>query len=109
MLLFGGVLVAYRFFGKAGLYCWTVMATIAANIEVLILVDAFGMEQTLGNVMFASTFLVTDILSENVGKKEANRAVNLGIFTSIFFILISQLWLQINVGKLRSVCCLPAF
>ena len=94
ILLFGGVLVAYRFFGKAGLYCWTVMATIAANIEVLILVDAFGMEQTLGNVMFASTFLVTDILSENVGKKEANRAVNLGIFTSIFFILISQLWLQ---------------
>ena len=44
--------------------------------------------------MFASLFLVTDILSENVGKKEANRAVNLGIATSVAFILVSQLWLQ---------------
>ena len=72
ILLFGGVLLFYYLFGTTGLYCWTVFATIAANIEVLILVEAFGMEQTLGNVMFASTFLVTDILSEVAGKKEAN-------------------------------------
>ena len=68
--LFGSVLVFYRLFGKLGLYVWTVIATIAANIEVLILVDAFGLEQTLGNVLFATTFLVTDILSENHSKKE---------------------------------------
>lgn len=94
LLLFGGVLFFYWLFGNTGLYCWTVFATIAANIEVLIVVNAFGMEQTLGNVMFASTFLVTDILSEVAGKKEASRAVRLGIFTSVFFILVSQLWLQ---------------
>ena len=41
--LFGAVLVFYRLFGKLGLYVWTVIATIAANIEVLILVDAFGL------------------------------------------------------------------
>ena len=64
-----------------------------ANIEVLILVNAFGMEQTLGNILFASTFLVTDILSEIAGKKEAQKAVNLGIFTSVLFIIISQSWL----------------
>ena len=29
----------------------TTLATIAANIEVLIVVDAFGMEMTLGNVL----------------------------------------------------------
>lgn len=94
VLLFGGVLLFYRLFGVNGLYCWTALATITANIEVLIMIEAFGMAQTLGNVMFASTFLVTDIISENVGKKEANRAVNLGILVSLFFILISQLWLQ---------------
>lgn len=93
LLLFGGVLFFYYMFGNTGLYCWTVFATIAANIEVLIVINAFGMEQTLGNVMFASSFLVTDILSEVAGKKEANRAVKLGILTSIFFILTSQLWL----------------
>ena len=91
--LFGAVLVFYCLFGKLGLYVWTVIATIAANIEVLILVDAFGLEQTLGNVLFATTFLVTDILSENHSKKEANIAVNIGIATSISFILISQSWM----------------
>lgn len=93
VVLYTGVVLAYRFFGKNGLYCWTVMATIAANIEVLILVDAFGMEMTLGNILFASTFLVTDILSEVSGKKEAQKAVHLGICASIMFIIISQSWL----------------
>ncbi len=93
VLAYGGVLIWFRLFGKSGLYGWTVIATIAANIEVLLLVDAFGMEQTLGNVLFASTFLVTDILSECYGKKAAQKAVNLGIAASVFFILISQSWL----------------
>ncbi|ONI46665.1 transporter, partial [Epulopiscium sp. SCG-B10WGA-EpuloA2] len=75
-----------------GLYMWTVIATISANIEVLILVNAFGMEQTLGNILFASTFLVTDILSELEDKKSANKAVHLGIVSSICFILITQSW-----------------
>lgn len=91
--LFGAVLIFYRLFGKLGLYVWTVIATISANIEVLILVDAFGLEQTLGNVLFATTFLVTDILSENHSKKEADTAVNIGIATSLTFILISQSWM----------------
>ena len=93
LVVYGGVLLAFRLFGKTGLYCFTCIATITANIEVLILVNAFGMEQTLGNILFASTFLVTDILSEIAGKKEAQKAVNLGIFTSVLFIIISQSWL----------------
>lgn len=93
IVLFSGLLIFYRCFGATGIYCWTVFATIAANIEVLMVVDAFGMEQTLGNVMFASTFLATDILSEVEGKKQADRAVTLGIVTSVAFILVSQSWL----------------
>ena len=87
------VLIAYKFFGKAGLYCTSAIATVLANIEVLILVNAFGMEQTLGNVLFAATFLITDILSECEGKKEANKAVWIGMFTSLFFLLLSQSWM----------------
>ena len=92
LLTFSGVLVFYKIFGKTGLHVWTAIATITANIEVLILVEAFGMEQTLGNVLFASNFLVTDILSELHGKEEANKAVNIGIAASIAFIFISQSW-----------------
>ncbi len=93
LLIYGGTLVWFYLFGKTGLVCFSVIATIAANIEVLILVNAFGMEQTLGNVLFASTFLITDILSELYGKKDAKKAVNIGIMTSITFILLSQSWL----------------
>lgn len=93
LVVYGSVLLAFKLFGKTGLYCFTCIATITANIEVLILVDAFGMEQTLGNILFAATFLVTDILSEIAGKKEAQKAVNIGIFTSVLFIVISQSWL----------------
>lgn len=92
LLIYSTVLVFYKLFGATGLHIWTVIATITANIEVLILVNAFGMEQTLGNILFASNFLVTDILSELYGKKEADKAVNIGIATSIVFIFISQSW-----------------
>ena len=72
-VIYGCVLLAYRMFGKSGLYCFTAIATITANIEVLIMVKAFGMEQTLGNILFASTFLVTDIISEIEGKKRPRK------------------------------------
>ncbi len=93
VLIYGGVVLFYRLLGRTGLYMWTVTATIAANIEALILIDAFGMEQTLGNILFASTFLVTDILSETEGKKYAGHAVKIGIITSLTFVILSQLWL----------------
>lgn len=92
IFIYSAVLVSYRLFGKAGLYCASAIATVLANIEVVVLIDAFGMEQTLGNVLFASTFLVTDILSECEGKKAANKAVWLGVFSSVFFLILSQSW-----------------
>lgn len=93
IFIFFCVLLAYLFFGKTGLYCLSAIVTVLANIEVLILVNAFGAEQTLGNVLFASTFLITDILSEYESKKAANKAVWIGVFASLFFLLLSQSWL----------------
>ena len=92
ILIYGTVLIAYRLFGKIGLYAMTVIATIFANIEVLIVIKGFGMEQTLGNVMFASSYLITDILSENDGKKSASKAVWLGLFTSAAMFIFTQYW-----------------
>ncbi len=92
-LMYGMVLLFYKLFGKIGLFAWTAIITISANIEVLLLVDAFGIEQTLGNVLFASCFLVSDILSENESKEDATLAVKIGIASNISFILLSQLWL----------------
>ncbi|MFI3257529.1 MAG: queuosine precursor transporter [Spirochaetales bacterium] len=93
-LCYGTVLVLFRIFKDIGLYIWIVIATVCANIEVMILIHAFGIEQTLGNILFASTFLVTDIVSELYGKKTANKAVGIGCATSILFIILSQYWIQ---------------
>ena len=93
VVLYLAVLIWYFIFGTKGLYCFSIFATIVANIEVLILVDAFMMEQTLGNVLFATTFLITDIVSEVNGKKESDKLVNTNILTSIMFVIVSQMWL----------------
>lgn len=93
VVIFGTALLAYKYFGRAGLYCVSAVATVLANIEVLIMIKAFGLSQTLGNVLFAVTFLITDILSECEGREHANKAVMMGIFTSVFFLVVSQSWL----------------
>lgn len=92
IVIYGATLLSYLLFGKSGLYCVSAFCTVFANIEVLILVKAFGLEQTLGNVLFAATFLATDILSECEGKKYANKAVTIGFFCSVLFLVISQSW-----------------
>lgn len=94
LISYSAVTLLFRFFKAEGLFVWVAICTILANIEVTILVNAFGMEQTLGNTLFASTFLATDILSELCGKKKANKAVLVGIFSSCVFIVFSNLWVR---------------
>lgn len=94
LVSFGGTLLFLKVFGKGGLFAWVAVCTVFANIEVTIVVNAFGMEQTLGNTLFAATFLATDILSEVYGKKDAQKGVLAGIFTSLTFILLSFLWIH---------------
>ncbi len=69
ILYFGSILILFKYFGKMGLFLWIILSTLYANIEVLLQVDAFGLDMTLGNVLFGSTFLATDVLSERTRKK----------------------------------------
>lgn len=93
LLTFGSVLLWFRLFRRSGLYALTAFITIVANIEVCILVDAFGIEMTLGNMLFAGTFLATDILSETYGRRQANTCVKVGIVTSVSMIVLTSLWM----------------
>lgn len=99
LITYGGVVAFYRFFGKTGLLAFNILATILANIEVLLLVRAFGVEMTLGNVLFASTFLITDVLSENHTRKDANKAVIISTLCSIMFVALSQIWLLYDLSE----------
>lgn len=41
-VFFGGLVTFFRFLGKQGIFAWTVVCTIAANIEVLILILGYA-------------------------------------------------------------------
>lgn len=90
ILNFAAIIFGYKFFGKVGLFVWIPISILMANIQVVLLVDLFGFGTTLGNIVYASGFLVTDILSENHGEKDAKRAVNIGFFSIITMTLIMQ-------------------
>lgn len=96
---FTAILMAYRFFGKLGLYIWIPIATILANIQVLKMVDLLSIGVTLGNITYASSFLVTDILSENYGKKSAKKAVFIGFFSLTATVIIMNLALMFKPNE----------
>lgn len=77
---FGSILLFLRLFGVAGLWVYSAVAVIAANIQVLKVVQFSVFEEpvALGTVVIASGFLCTDILAEYYGAAQARRAVWLG-------------------------------
>ncbi|MDG6229842.1 MAG: queuosine precursor transporter, partial [Candidatus Thermoplasmatota archaeon] len=92
-LSFFMVMFAYRVFGKTGLYIWVVIAVILANIQVMKIIEIFGLVTALGNVMYASIFLVTDILNENHSKNDAKKAIWIGFFALIATTVLMQITL----------------
>lgn len=96
---FSAILLAYRLFGKIGLFIWIPVATILANIQVLKMVDLLSIGVTLGNITYASSFLVTDILSENYGKKSARKAVYIGFFSLAATVLIMNIALKFTPNE----------
>ena len=76
---FSIVVCMEKMFKKEGLYVWISIATIMANILVCKSIDILGLTASLGNVMFASIFLATDILSEKYDVKDSRKAVMLAI------------------------------
>ncbi|HIH05462.1 TPA: queuosine precursor transporter [Candidatus Woesearchaeota archaeon] len=95
LLIFAGILVFYRLFGRAGLFIWMGMAIIIANIQVMETIAVFGFVTAMGNIIYGTTFLITDILTENYGKKDARKAVVIGFAVMFFFTALMQLTLRL--------------
>ncbi len=94
IIYLGSVLLLYKLFGKNGLFAFAIFGTILGNIAVCKCVDLFGLSTTAGNVLYASTFLVTDILSEKYGKKDAQKAVKYSFTIMLLWLPGTQLILQ---------------
>jgi len=85
------IMAAYRLWGRIGLYIWIPISVMIANIQVTKTINLFGLEATLGNIIYATSFLATDILSENYSKHDARRAVAIGFFSMITMTVLMNL------------------
>jgi len=95
MLLFCfiSILIFIRLFGYIGIFIYSALAVIAGNIQVLKTVDFFYSPEpvALGTILFASTFLCTDILSEYYGKEKARTNILIGFCAFLFMTLLMVL------------------
>ena len=71
------ILLFFRLFGIAGLYMYNAVIVIVANVQVLKTSTFFFSPEpvALGTVTFATTYLVSDILTEHYGKDVARKGV----------------------------------
>lgn len=99
-LMYSSIVFINRFFGKSGLFAWVAVAVVLANIVVVKQVTVFGLSITLGNVMFASVFLCTDILNEYYGPKVGRQAVYVGLLAAFLFIVVSQFAIAFTPNEL---------
>lgn len=93
-IVFSLVLICHRFFKREGVIAWVAIATVLANIITAKNAMIFGLSTAIGTVMFASTFLATDILSECYSKEDAKKAVYIGLFSNIVLISATQIALR---------------
>ena len=93
IISFTSLLILLKFFGEVGLYVFTTVAVIVANIQVLKIVKFpfFNEPVALGTILFASTFLCTDILAEYYGTKSARKNILLG-FSGFLLMTILMLF-----------------
>lgn len=91
IFVFSALLVCKKLFGKTGVMAWVPIATILANIITAKNANVLGLSTAIGTVMFASTFLATDILNECYSVEDAKKAIRIGLFSDVILIISTQI------------------
>lgn len=95
LFLVGGcaLLLFFRLSGVLGLFCFLNLAYLTANIQVLHMAKfSFAHEPVaLGTILFAMTYLASDMMTEHYGAFYARRAVLISFITQITFVLFMSL------------------
>ena len=77
------VILMYKYLGKTGLLLWVALATVVSNIQTVKLISVFGLETAVGNILYGSVFLATDILNLKYGEKEAKKSILVGFIAMV--------------------------
>ena len=81
-------ILVFRFFGRQGLYASIVISLLLANLQGPKLTEIFGLQTSMGVILYSSIYFATDLLSERYGKAEATRAVMIGFTVSVIIIVM---------------------
>ena len=92
---FGLTLLAFRLWGKLGLFVFAVLSIMLANIQALKQVLLFGLNGSMGDISYIGVYLISDILSENYGKETAKKLIWLGMFSVLVVTIIMYLSLKL--------------
>ena len=92
---FGLTLLAFRLWGKLGLFVFAILSIMLANIQALKQVELFGLNGSMGDISYIGVYLISDILSENYGKDTAKKIIWLGMFSVLAVTIIMYLSLQL--------------
>jgi uncharacterized integral membrane protein (TIGR00697 family) len=78
-------------YGYAGLWVYSALAVVVANIQVLRLGIYWSTPEpiALGTVLFATTFLASDIITEHFGPKAARQSITISFAAQ----LVVSLWM----------------
>lgn len=87
-------ILLFRLFGRQGLYASIIISLLLANLQGPKLTEIFGLQTSMGVILYSSIYFATDLLSERYGKAEATRAVMIGFVVSIIIIVMISLSLQ---------------
>ena len=99
-------LLLYRLFGKMGLYAIVILNIMLSNLQGPKLTVIFGMETSLGVILYSGIYFATDLLGEKYGRRESERAVLLGFMTSVvtvIMIYVSLLFLPSQTPHAKKV------
>lgn len=81
------------YFGKEILIAWLALLAVAMNLFVLKQVTLFGLSVTPSDSLAVGYLLGLNLIQEFFGKQDARRCVWISIFTSLSFVLLSQIHL----------------
>ena len=83
LFYFTTIVFAYRFFGKGGLHIFAVFSAIVMNICGCRIITLFGQPCSAGLILYAATYLTTNVLSESYGKEEAKKSEEVALLEEI--------------------------
>lgn len=90
----GFAILLYRLFGRQGLYASIVISLLLANLQGPKLTQVFGLQTSMGVILYSGIYFATDLLSERYGQREANRAVMIGFCVSVIIIVMTSVSLM---------------